>query len=452
MRLVMKFGGVSVEGGDRILHSASVANKFIDHNKAVIVVSAMGGVTDKLYEVAYRALRVKRIRGLVDEMRRRHLAALDKIGKHVEQTRRELDNLFQELENALLGIHYLGDVSPQSLDYVVSFGERLMAPIFSAALRSLGRRSVHLSGGDAGLITDDKFGDASPLPSSYARIRRKIIPMLRDGITPVVTGFIGRTRDGRITTLGRGGSDYSATIIGAAIDADEVWFWKETDGVMSADPKIVPNARTVPQLSYMEAMELSYFGAKVLHPKAIQPVMEKGIPVVVKNVFNPNGIGTRIHRENDGRAVKAVSLIRNVAMLDIFGPVMVDTPGSAGKVFTTLGGAGVNVIMIAQASSENSISVIVDRKSAKTAIDAIKREFRRRIMVIPDERVCIVSVVGSGMKGTPGIAGRIFSTVGREGINVRMIAQGPSEFNVSFVVDEKDGERAVRAVHREFLE
>ncbi|MBI4361955.1 MAG: aspartate kinase, partial [Euryarchaeota archaeon] len=274
---------------------------------------------------------------------------------------------------------------------------------------------------------------------------------------------------GRVTTLGRGGSDYTATLLGAALGAGEVWLWKEVDGVMSADPRVVPGARTLGHMSYEEAMELSYFGAQVLHPRAMEPVIRRGIPVRVKNVFHPEAPGTLICKRpprggrGDGRVVKAIATIRDVALLNLAGAGMVGAPGSAGRIFSALGGAGVNVIMISQGSSERTISLLIEAGHVERALEALLSASQKeaplrskgglrldRKDISWDDGVCAVAAVGSGMRGTPGVAGRVFSTLGRAGVNVMMIAQGSSEYNISFVVRRAQMERAVRALHREF--
>lgn len=276
--------------------------------------------------------------------------------------------------------------------------------------------------------------------------------MLADHI-PIVTGFIAENRDGIITTLGRGGSDFSASIIAAAIDADEIWLWKEVHGIMTSDPKIVPQARTISQISYKEAMELSYFGAKVLHPRAIEPAIRNGIPVRVKNTFDPGFEGTLIVADEMQieDVVKAVTLIDKVALINISGAEMVGAIGTAARVFTALANACVNIIMISQGSSEANMSIVVDEKHLDAAVRVIKSEFGRDVVrVASDKDICVVAVVGAGMAGIPGVAGRVFGALGTETINVIMISQGSSQHNISFVVHERDSVRAVRILHSEF--
>ncbi|NOQ47903.1 MAG: aspartate kinase, partial [Methanococcoides sp.] len=266
--------------------------------------------------------------------------------------------------------------------------------------------------------------------------------------------FIAEDENGIITTLGRGGSDFTASLVGAAIQADEIWLWKEVHGIMTTDPKIVPEASTISQISYIEAMELSYFGAKVLHPRAIEPAIIHGIPVRVKNTFDTKFPGTLIVADQNcsEEVAKAVTLIRKVAAINICGAGMVGAIGTAAKIFTTLANAGVNIIMISQSSSEANMSLIIEQSHLKRAVKALEHAFNEGVVgeVAYDEDVCVVAVVGAGMDGSPGVAGKIFGALGKGKINVIMISQGSSQHNISFVVKEEDAEEAVKVLHREF--
>ncbi len=458
MRIVMKFGGTSVKDGKNILHCANLVKKFASENEIVVVVSAMAGVTDALIEAAYKCsseASAGYIKMFVAEMMKRHYEAVEYAVKNDEIKNKvisTLEKLFDELEKVLLGISYLGELTRRSEDYIVSFGERLLAPIFSATLISLGVDSVALTGGDAGIITDRNYGRAKPIPGVYGIIKSRLEPLLTIKKTvPVITGFIGSTDDGTITTLGRGGSDYTASIIAAALDADEVWLWKEVDGIMTADPKYVPNAKLIPEISYLEAMELSHFGAKILHPRALEPLVKKKIPVRIKNTFNPDAPGTVIceKTEEKGDVVKALSLIESASIVNVGGAGF-DFAEIMADVFRRLAEKKVNVIMVAQSSSELNLSIVVDPKDAERALKALKNLENGVTNVRKIDGVSVISAVGAGMAGTPGVAGRIFSALGRNGINVIMISQSCSEFNVSFVVDAKEGVEALRVVHDEF--
>jgi aspartate kinase len=281
------------------------------------------------------------------------------------------------------------------------------------------------------------------------------MPLLAAGEVPVITGFIGATADGVVTTLGRGGSDYSGAIVGAAIDADEVWIYTDVDGVMTADPRVVKGVQTLESLSYLEMSELAYFGAKVLHPKTILPALEKGIPIRIKNTFNPSHPGTVVVGRTDegGGGLKGVTAIRAQSLVTIAGRGMLGVPGIAARAFGAVARTGTSVSMISQASSEQSICFLVAAASATTVIDALRREFhheldRRDIEDISSlQPVVIVTVVGGAIKRTPGVAGRVFGALGNDGINVIAIAMGSSECSISLVVASADADRSVQCVH-----
>lgn len=454
----MKFGGVSVKDGENILHSANLVKKFVNGNEIVVVVSAMAGVTDSLINAAKKCSSEASagfIKLFVADMMKKHYEAVEKAVASEEIKNRvinALEKMFDELEKVLLGISYLGELTKRSEDYIVSFGERLVAPIFSGALLSLGVDSVALTGCDAGILTDRNYGRAKPLPGVYELIRNRLEPLLKIKKTvPVITGFIGCADDGSITTLGRGGSDYTATIIASALNADEVWLWKEVNGIMTCDPKFVPNARFIPKISYQEAMELSHFGAKILHPLALIPVMRRNISVRIKNVFNPDFEGTVIcsDTKESKDVVKALSLIQKAGIVSINGAGF-DFAEIMAEVFRILADEKVNVIMVAQSSSELNLSIVVDLKDLERAYQALKKIENGVIKVSKMENIAVISAVGAGMAGTPGVAGKIFSALGRNGINVIMISQSCSEYNVSFAVKSEDGINAVRIVHDEF--
>jgi len=420
------------------------------------------GVTDQLIQVAEEAKKGNReyIRKFKQEILERHLTTAKETIKHGqvrEEAEQTLRARIDELEQVLTGIVYVGELTPKSRDTVISYGEKLSAPIVSGALKDLGLKSEHLTGGEAGIVTDNNFGEAGLLMNvTKYQVTKNLEPLLKKGAVPVLTGFIAATQNGETTTLGRGGSDYTATIIGAALEADEVWIWTDVNGLMTSDPKIVSSAKTITELSFQEATELTIFGAKAMHPRALEPARKEGIPVRIRNVFNPENPGTIIVKEQkiktkDG--VKAVTLVRNVAVITVSGAGMVGAPGTAAKVFEVLGKENINILMISQSVSEANISLVIQRSLLERAVNTLEiallgRDFIREIM--SEEDVCVVAVLGAGMKGMPGVASRIFSAVAREGINVRMIAQGSSEINVSFVVKEKDGEETVRAIHKEF--
>jgi len=461
--IVMKFGGTSVANGKNIRHVAKlIADNRSNDCRVVAVVSALEGVTNQLIQAAEEAKKGNReyIHKFKQEILERHLTTakeaiknkqLEDAAEHVVKAR------ICELEQVLTGIVFVGELTPKSRDTVISFGEKLSAPIVSGALKDIGLESEHFTGGEAGIVTDNNFGEAGLLLNfTKYQLKKNLEPMLKKGTVPVLTGFLAATQDGETTTLGRGGSDYTATIVGAALEADEVWIWTDVDGLMTSDPKIVPEAKIIPEMSFQEATELTIFGAKAMHPRALEPARKDGIPVRIRNVFNPDNPGTLIVQDEQIKTkdgVKAVTIVKNVAVITVSGAGMVGAPGTAAKVFEVLGKENINILMISQSVSEANISLVIQRNLLERAVNTLEiallgRDFIREIM--SEDDVCVVAVLGAGMKGIPGVASRIFSAVSQKGINVRMIAQGSSELNVSFVVKEKDGTETVRAIHKEF--
>jgi aspartate kinase len=469
MRVVMKFGGRAVADGARIKTVAQLIKRFktaeeerkgAETAEIVTVTSALSTVTDALLDNAKKAAQegnTEKVKEFVEALRKKHeLTASEAISDEnvLKRVKERINERFSEMEKALVGICLLGELTPRSQDYISSFGERLAAPILAGTLESLGLNAVPLTGGEAGIMTNEEYGNAQLLERAEQEIRARVIPLLGTTI-PVVTGFIGETWKGIITTLGRGGSDYTATIIGSAIDADEIWLWKETEGIMSADPKIVANARKIPYISYREAMELSYFGASVLHPRAIEPVMTKKIPIRVKNVFKPDEAGTLIGEEAEQtkKAAKAITIIENTAIINITGTGVRSISEVAARVFSALAAQNVDIIMISQGSSELTISLVINSAQLERATESIQRINIGGTVVhdfTSDSDVCAMGVVGAGMAGTPGVAGKIFSALGKEGISVIMISQGSSEFNISFVVKKNSAHRAAQAIHDVF--
>ncbi len=457
----MKFGGSSLANTARIKNAARIVQRFLPENKIVVVASAMNDTTEQLVEIGELARKGEnaRVRKILSRIQTLHIKTAR--AASMKKTRRELlnliDRLNMELEKTVEGISHLRELTPRSRDYLLSFGERLSTPILAAAIRSLGVKTRALTGAEAGITSDERFGEANPLAEvSYHEIRRRLEPMLSRGEIPVVTGFIAATVDGSITTLGRGGSDYTATLLGAALNTDEIWIWTDVDGLMTADPRIVKDARVLPTVSFGEALELSFFGAKMMHPRTMQPAEQRKIPVRIRNSSKLTLEGTLVSSEeidNGGRVVKAVSIIRSVGIVTVSGTGMIGSPGAAAKVFSALGSSNVNVIMISQGSSEATISCVVARKDVDNAVRALQLALLGQGFVdkvVAEKDACIIAVVGSGMKGTPGVAARIFGAVARKKINVRIVAQGSSEYNVSFVVSEHEGPEAVRVLHDEF--
>jgi aspartate kinase len=343
------------------------------------------------------------------------------------------------------------------MDYLQSFGENLSSIIMKYALNSVGLKSKYMTGGECGILTDNNYGDAKPLiEASRTQIAARLNPLIKEGTIPVVAGFTGQTQEGDTTTLGRGGADYTATVIASALGADEVCIWSGVDGLMTADPEIEPKAQVIPKISYQEALEMAYFGATILHPRALEPAEELDIPVRIQNLFKPDSEGTLITLHQKGTAkdvAKAVTIIRDVALIFIGGAGMVGAPAVSAKAFNALNKRGLHVLMISQGSSQSNISLIVPRNEMEKAVSALELTLTGTNYISNvsyEVDLCVIAAVGEGMKGTPGVAARVFKAIAEKGINVRMIAQGSSETNISFVVKENDGEEAIRALHNEF--
>ena len=462
--IVMKFGGTSLGDGEAINRAVDIVIQTLkDKGLVVVVVSAMSGVTDTLLAAATSAAQgdaetFHRTRWHLTD---RHRLAITEVLSYEEarlQLMEEIEALLSDFESLCRSIHILGELTARGSDAVASLGERLTARILAAALRDRGERATAVEATET-IVTNGKHGSAVPLmDETREAAQARLMPLLAQGVTPVVTGFIAATKDGVTTTLGRGGSDYTAAILGACLDSDEVWIWTDVDGVMTADPRVVPQARTLPEISYAEAAELSYFGAKVLHPKTILPAVERGIPLRIVNTFNPSYPGTLIVAEAKPSelAVKGITSIEGLSLVTVEGRGMLGVPGIAAKVFTAVAQEGISVLMISQSSSEQNICFIIRQEAVDCALKALEAAFetelaRRNVdRIWAQNEVAIVAVVGAEMKGTPGIAAKVFGALGERGVNVISIAQGSSEYNISFVVDEGDMEDAVRYIHQKF--
>jgi aspartate kinase len=372
-----------------------------------------------------------------------------------------LETISQRLdrfEKLCFGLSMVHELTPRLLDVISGTGEMLCAPLVAGAIAAHGGQAEAVEATEL-IVTTDQFGAAEPLMErTREKTRARLLPVIEKGVIPVVTGFIGATEDGVTTTLGRGGSDYSASIIGAALNADEVWIWTDVDGVMTANPAEVPEARTLREISYSEASELAYYGAKILHHKTILPVVRQRIPVRILNSFNPQHPGTRVSAEGrpSSRSVKAVTSIRNLSLITISGRGMQGIPGIAAKTFATVADEHANILMISQASSENNICFVVNSSEANRVVKALRAALEFELLrghiedISADDSIAIVAVVGDRMKGTPGIAGKVFGALGAAGVNVIAISQGSSELNISLIVAEKEAAEAVRAIHRAF--
>jgi aspartokinase/homoserine dehydrogenase 1 len=456
--LVMKFGGTSVGSSKALQGMAEIvrANRKA-WARVVVVVSAMSGVTDLLLAGTAAAIRgdTDVARHAVKEIARKHADAIRE-GQLDPRTGEVIDGCIRELENLYHAVTVLREASPRAMDAIASLGERMSIHIVAGYLTRSGVPGVPLEA-SAFLLTDSKFQNASPIMLEIPERARPVFePIFQHGDVPVVTGFIGANPEGVITTLGRGGSDYSAAIVGAAIGADEVWIYTDVDGVMTADPRVAPDALSLPSLSYREISEMAYYGAKVVHPKTIRPCIERQIPLWIKNTFHPEHPGTVILANGQAASgvIKAVTAIRNQTMITVQGGGMLGVPGIAARTFAAVARMGVSVTMITQASSEQSICFSVPSFSGKAAQAGLEDEFRREIdredidAVALMEDCVIVTVVGAGMRKTHGVSGRIFTALGDANVNVIAIAQGSSECSISMVVGKDDEIPAVRAIHK----
>ena len=460
---VMKFGGTSVGDASCIRRSAQIVANATREYSVVVVVSAMSGVTNRLIDAAHQAKRGDREAGkaLANILRKQHTEALAALvtDEHVrERVECHIEELLAEVSRFYEGTALLRELTPRTLDAISSLGERLCAPVFSAALAELGVPAITIEATDL-IVTDSFHGGAEPQTApTRQNSQARLAPLLKAGQVPVITGFIGATADGVLTTLGRGGSDYSATILGAALDAAEIIIWTDVEGVLTADPRLISEARSIPEISYREAAELAYFGAKVLHPKTLRPVLPAGIPVWIRNSFAPEKPGTKItqHGRSIGGGVKALTAIRDVALISVGGPGIVGVPDVVGRTFSTTAQLRAEVLLISQSSSQNDICFIVTKAHAQATLDALRQEFAQDLAhqvvdhITIDPNIAIVAVVGENMRGTPGVAGRTFHALGREGVNIIAIAQGSSETNISFVVSDDAVKPALLAAHREF--
>jgi bifunctional aspartokinase / homoserine dehydrogenase 1 len=460
---VMKFGGTSVGDATCIARVAEIVAQASRVGPLVVVVSAMGGVTNRLIEAATCSETGDRERAaeLLETLREQHFEALKTLIQNPE-TRNlialGIEELLREAQRLCEGTALIHELTVRTLDSVSSLGERLSAPLVAGALSERGVPSEAVEATEL-IVTDSYHGAAEPLMEpTQIRSEARLRPLLQQGIVPVVTGFIGATAEGVLTTLGRGGSDYSATILGGALSADEVIIWTDVNGVLTADPRLVPGARTIPEISYREAAELAHFGAKVLHPKTLRAVTQSGIPVWIRNTFEPEHPGTKITPQGrkSSAGVKALTAIRDVSLIAVGGPGIVGLPDVVGRTFSTTSNVRANVLLISQSSSQNDICFIVFSSDAKRTVDALRQQFAQDLMhqkvehITLDPNIAIVAVVGENMRGTVGMAGRTFSVLGRENINIIAIAQGSSETNISFVVSSQDMKKALLAVHQEF--
>jgi len=458
---VLKFGGSSVANAANISKCIAIISKAAEQDTTIVVISALGGITDSLLHCATAASAGdERFSESLKNIEQRHLDTVrelipvtgqSSILSMVKKTCNELEDIFK-------GIFLLRELSARTTDCVLSFGELLSSRIVSAGLAAREVPNIWKDSRDL-IVSDSRFGHALV---DFPATQKKIGAYFQNPISPlcIVPGFIASDALGITTTLGRGGSDYTAAIYGNALNVKRIEIWTDVSGMMTADPRLVSNARAIPDISYQEAMELSHFGAKVLYPPTLQPVMNKGIPVWIKNTFMPDDPGTLIEKVSSktGSSIRGISSIHRIALLSLEGSGMIGIPGFSKRLFEALSRQQINVILITQASSEHSICVGVDSSQAALAKVSIDDMFGPEIHagtvmpLIVEEELAIVALVGDNMKSHPGISGKLFGVLGRNGINVRAIAQGSSERNISAVISTKDVKKAVNVLHEEFFE
>ena len=465
--LVMKFGGTSVGSTEALINATQIIREaHVEWQRVVVVTSAMSGVTNLLLDSASHAAHgnIASLSDAEQTLRKKHFFVIDELIRDktlCTKTKEEIDALIFSFVDLCKAIAVLGEASPRALDAVASLGERMSVRLLAAISESGGikAKAVELT---EFIITNDHFQNAHPdFKATNEKIHHHLNPFLDEGIVSITTGFIGATPEGVVTTLGRGGSDYSAAIIGAVLPADDVWIWTDVDGVMTTDPRIESSARTLPEITYSEIAELAYFGAKVLHPKTIRPVIEAGIGLRICNTFNPSHPGTRLianakshNKPVHGQVIKAVTAIRKQRLVTVEGRGMLGVPGVAARTFAAVASTGTSVPLITQASSEQSICFAVPTETAEPVIHKLEKIFSSEIddndidRVWMTEDVSIITVVGEGMIYTPGVAGQVFSQLGKNNVNVLAIAQGSSEVSISMVVAAADTENAVKALHQ----
>lgn len=461
--IVMKFGGTSVGDASRFRQCAAIVSQAARNDRIIVAVSAMAGVTDLIFRT-------------IDAARRGETGATEASLKKFESVHRELmaelftagecetalafaDPVFEQLRRssqALLTLHT--DISAQTMDSLVALGERISAWVLAHYLKLSGCEAECVAA-EKVITTDSNFGNASPeMEATRTNCQSALLPLLERDVVAVVGGYSGSTQDGSTTTLGRGGSDYSATIIGAATGADEVWIWTDVDGVLTADPRICPNASTLSEISFAEAIELAYYGAKVIHPRAAYPAADAGIPVWIKNSFRPDVPGTRITQKASliNSPVKSVTCVKNATLITLVTARDIHPVELWGRLFLRLGQEQIEVLFATQSSPEHALGLVLRHEDGARVLKLISHIFRMELaqgILLPveiNQQVAVVAVLGESMKGTCGILGRVFSAVARREVSVIAVAQGASELSICFAVPAPNAAEVVRSVHDEF--
>jgi aspartate kinase len=460
--LVMKFGGTSMGSAERIRVACRITAGERGARPVVVVVSAMAKITDLLLDSLRRAEAGDEagLEADIEKLRERHVVTCRELlpPEEHEAALEAVHRLVAEFQRIANGVLMLGVRPPRSVDEAMAIGERLSALLMGAHLEARGVRAVAVSGAEV-IVTDAVFGGASPLmEQTREKARQRLLPLLEDGVVPVVTGFNGATADGRPTTLGRGGSDFSASILAAALDAAELWIWTDVDGIMTADPRLVPEAAVLDEVTYSEAAELAYAGAKVLHPRTLAPLIDRQIPVWSKNSFALDKPGTKIVSKLDAQehGPRAVTSMASVALVSLE-PASAALSGTKAmaRALEALSASNAEVLALSSSSYRQNFCFLVRKDELAAVLECLESTLSLELAhgylrpIDVDENVGLLSVVGEGMKGTPGLAGRIFTAISRENVNIIAIAQGSSELTISIVVRRDGLEKAVQAIHAE---
>jgi aspartate kinase len=460
LKLVLKYGGTSISNTKNIQAICKHVSTLSKKHQIAIVCSATSGTTDDLIEISESIKKENKSKAeqLASKIINRHNQLAKQTIKKSDIQKKLLVKLnedFTELLALIDGLVLLGEVTSRSMDYLISFGERLSIKLIAAAINDLSKKSMSLTGKEVGIVTDSNFGESKPLiDTTRLRVSKSIDNLFSKKIIPVIGGFAGADQHGHTTTFGRGGSDYSATIIGSCIKADEIWLMSDVDGLMTADPKIVKNAKLLKEVSYTEAIEMALFGAKQIHPRTFEPLLTKKIPMKIRSSLMTNNEGTLVTASPSAsvkNTVKCVSNIRNNGLIDIQNG-QIGTPGTAAKIFATLAKAEINVMMISQNPSESSITIVVKNTDLDKAVSILEMDLLGKIIkkLEVTTGVSIIALIGSGMRGTVGVASKVFTAIEKNKINVSMITQGSSELNLALVVKNSDTNTAVRAIHDAF--
>ncbi len=450
---VLKFGGGCLKNRASLSRVIEIIKT--QKQPVAVVVSALSGITDALLRAIELAVKSEdEIQKILKEIIEKHLEMIQPLEEEEKKLFKEkLELKAQKLQRLLLGISYTGEVTPSIETHILSYGERLSALLVAELLKEAGKKAEAMEADELGIITDDCFENATAnLKKTEKNLKEKILPLLEKEVIPIITGYFGRTEEGKIATFGRNGSDYSAAVVAFCMKAEVLELWKDVEGFMSADPRTVPSAKKIDHLSYYEAAELSYFGARIIHPRTFEPLLEAKIPVIIKNLFEPSQRGTVIEAEGQEweKVVKSITYNQQIAILKILGPGVGYKPGVIAQVGKALSDRGINIYSIL--TSQTCINLLLDKKDSFRALNVLK-EFCDGIInkVELEEDIALVAVVGEGLKRRKGVFARVFSSVAEEGVNVEIVSAGASEVAYYFIVKAQHLTKAIKAIHREFF-